>query len=126
MVVECCTQQRSYEKFFGLLAQRFCLLKKEFMDEYVLIFKEQYDTCHHLETHKIRNTAKLFAHLLHSDALSWSVLECIKLNEDDTTSSSRVFIKLLFQELAEYLGIPKLNARLRDPIIAPYLEGIFP
>ena len=28
---------------------------------------------------------------------------------------SRVFIKILFQELAEYLGLPKLNERLKDP-----------
>ncbi|KAK2552305.1 Pre-mRNA-splicing factor CWC22-like protein [Acropora cervicornis] len=43
------------------------------------------------------------------------VLDCIKLNEDDTTSSSRVFIKILFQELAEFMGLPKLNERLKDP-----------
>ena len=42
-------------------------------------------------------------------------MENIRLNEDDTTSSSRIFIKILFQELAEYLGLVKLNARLRDP-----------
>ena len=29
--------------------------------------------------------------------------------------SSRVFIKILFQELAEYMGLPKLNERLKDP-----------
>ena len=28
---------------------------------------------------------------------------------------SRVFIKILFQELAEYMGLPKLNERLKDP-----------
>lgn len=43
------------------------------------------------------------------------VLEVIKLNEDDTTSASRIFIKVLFQELSEYLGLPKLNDRLKDP-----------
>ena len=32
-----------------------------------------------------------------SDAIEWGVLSVIKLNEDDTTSSSRIFIKILFQ-----------------------------
>jgi hypothetical protein len=32
-----------------------------------------------------------------------------QLNEDDTTSSSRIFIKILFQEISEYLGLPKLK-----------------
>jgi len=126
MVVECCTQQRSFEKFFGLLGQRFCLLRKEFMEQYVIIFKEQYDACHHLETNKLRNTSKFFSHLLYSDAIPWTVMENVRLNEDDTTSSSRIFIKIMFQELAEYLGLQKFKTRLKDPIIAPYLEGVFP
>jgi hypothetical protein len=45
----------------------------------------------------LRNVAKLFAHLLANDAISWGVLGCIRLTEDDTTSSSRIFIKYLFQ-----------------------------
>jgi hypothetical protein len=31
------------------------------------------------------------------------------LNEEETTSSSRIFIKILFQEISEYLGLPKLK-----------------
>ena len=46
---------------------------------------------------KLRNVAALFAHLLATDALPWSVLSCIRLTEEDTTSSSRIFIKYLFQ-----------------------------
>ncbi len=41
--------------------------------------------------------AKFFAHLLATDAISWEVLAAIRLTEDDTTSSSRIFIKILFQ-----------------------------
>lgn len=41
-------------------------------------------------------------------------MHCIHLNEDETTSSSRIFIKILFQELSEYMGLPKLNERLKD------------
>lgn len=43
------------------------------------------------------------------------VLRCIRLTEEDTTSSSRVYIKNLFLELAEFLGLTKLNNRLTDP-----------
>jgi len=38
----------------------------------------------------------------------------IKMNEDDTTSSSRIFVKQLFLEIAEYKGLPKFNERLKD------------
>jgi hypothetical protein len=50
-----------------------------------------------LETNKLRNVAKLFAHLMAQDAVSWGVLGCVRLTEDDTTSSSRIFLKYLFQ-----------------------------
>ena len=45
--------------------------------------------------------AKFFAHLLHTDALPWGLMEYIVITEDETTSSSRIFVKILFQEIAE-------------------------
>ena len=50
----------------------------------------------------------------------WSVSISVQDNSPLTSFSlfhicSRVFIKILFQELAEYLGLPKLNERLKDP-----------
>lgn len=97
MILDCCAQQRTYIKFYGLLAQRFCLISKVYQEPFEQIFKEVYDTCHRLETEKLRNVARLFAHLLFSDAISWEVLSHVHLNEDETTSSSRVFVKILFQ-----------------------------
>jgi pre-mRNA-splicing factor CWC22 len=63
----------------------------------------------------LRNVAKFFGHLLFTDAISWEVLSCVRLTEDDTNSSSRIFIKILFQELAEYMGLKKLNERIKEP-----------
>uniref|UniRef100_A0A672FLD2 Pre-mRNA-splicing factor CWC22 homolog n=1 Tax=Salarias fasciatus TaxID=181472 RepID=A0A672FLD2_SALFA len=126
MILDCCAQQRTYEKFFGLLAGRFCLLKKEYMESFEAIFSEQYDTIHRLETNKLRNVARLFAHLLYTDSVPWSVLECIRMSEETTTSSSRIFVKILFQELCAYMGLPKLNQRLKDITLQPFFEGLFP
>ncbi|XP_077304241.1 pre-mRNA-splicing factor CWC22 homolog [Lithobates pipiens] len=126
MILDCCAQQRTYEKFFGLLAGRFCLLKKEYMESFEVIFKEQYETIHRLETNKLRNVAKMFAHLLYTDSIPWSVLECINLSEETTTSSSRIFVKIFFQELCEYMGLPKLNARLKDMTLQPFFSGLLP
>ena len=90
------------------------MIDKKYIGPSQNIFKEQYNTCHRLETNKLRNISKFFGHLLHTDAISWEVLENIRLNEDDTTSSSRIFIKILFQELSEYMGLMKLHDRLND------------
>ena len=60
-------------------------------------FGKQYSVIHRLETNKLRNVSNLFAHLLSVDAISWGVLQCIRITEEETTSSSRIFIKFLFQ-----------------------------
>ncbi|KAL3855231.1 hypothetical protein ACJMK2_014451 [Sinanodonta woodiana] len=126
MILDCCAQLRTYEKFFGLLAQRFCQIDKKYITPFQTMFAEQYNTIHRLETNKLRNVAKFFGHLLFTDAISWGVLSAIRLNEEDTTSASRIFIKILFQELSEYMGLPKLNERLKDPTLQEYFEGLLP
>lgn len=126
MILDCCAQQRTYEKFYGLLAQRFCQLKKEYAEPFEHIFLTSYDTIHRFETNKLRNVAKFFAHLLFTDAIPWTVLRHIKLTEEDTTSSSRIFIKILFQELCEFMGLSSLNERIKDPTLQEAFDGLFP
>ncbi|XP_053606485.1 pre-mRNA-splicing factor CWC22 homolog [Plodia interpunctella] len=126
MFLDCCAEQRTYEKFYGLLAQRFCNINRIYIGPFEEIFKDSYSTAHRLDTNRLRNVSKFFAHLLFTDSISWEVLDCVKLNEEDTTSSSRIYIKILFQELAEYMGLKKLNDRLQDPTLQSAFSGIFP
>jgi MA3 domain len=95
--------------------QRFCQINKIYIEPFQQIFMDTYSTVHRLETKMLRNVAKFFGHLLFTDAISWEVLSCVRLTEDDTNSSSRIFIKILFQELAEYMGLKKLNERIKEP-----------
>jgi pre-mRNA-splicing factor CWC22 len=126
MVIECCSQEKTYGKFFGLLAQRLCMVQRVYAEGFETMFYEKYITVHRLETNKIRNIARLFAHLLANDAVRWDLWEYVRLNEEETTSSSRIFLKYLLQELAEHLGTKNLSARLMDPSIAEHTAGLFP
>ncbi|XP_052135755.1 uncharacterized protein LOC127754316 [Oryza glaberrima] len=126
MLLECCSQERTYLRYYGLLGQRFCMINKVYQDNFEKCFVQQYSMIHRLETNKLRNDAKFFAHLLGTDALPWHVLAYIRLTEEDTTSSSRIFIKILFQELSEHLGIRLLNERLNDPNMQDSFDLIFP
>ncbi|XP_011701446.1 PREDICTED: pre-mRNA-splicing factor CWC22 homolog, partial [Wasmannia auropunctata] len=78
MVVDCCAETRTYEKFFGLLAGRLCAINKMYITPFEQIFKDAYHTIHRLDTNKLRNVSKFFAHLLFTDSISWSVLSCVK------------------------------------------------
>lgn len=126
MLLECCSQERTYLRYYGLLGQRFCMINKIYQEFFDKCFVQQYSMIHRLETNKLRNVAKFFAHLLGTDALPWHCLAYIRLTEEDTTSSSRIFIKILFQELAEQLGILLLNERLNDPTMQESFDSIFP
>ncbi|KAE8801244.1 pre-mRNA-splicing factor CWC22 [Hordeum vulgare] len=126
MLLECCSQERTYLRYYGLLGQRFCMINKVFQENFEKCFVQQYSMIHRLETNKLRNVAKFFAHLLGTDALPWHVLAYIRLTEEDTTSSSRIFIKILFQELSEHLGIRLLNERLNDPNMQESFVSVFP
>ncbi|KAK2441553.1 pre-mRNA-splicing factor CWC22 protein [Trifolium repens] len=126
MLLECCSQERTYLRYYGLLGQRFCMINKVHQENFEKCFVQQYSMIHRLETNKLRNVAKFFAHLLGTFALPWHVLSYIRLTEEDTTSSSRIFIKILFQELSEHLGIRLLNERLNDPTMQDSFESIFP
>lgn len=124
MLIECCSQERSYLKFYGLLGERFAKLNPIWSDAFLSSFATVYGNIHRLETNRIRNVAKFFGHMLSTDALPWSpALNGIQLTEEGTTSASRIFLKFLFQDLAEFFGCPKLLSRFYS---TTDFEGIFP
>lgn len=126
MILECCSQERTYIKFYGLIGERFCKLNRVWCENFEEAFANYYDTIHRYETNRLRNIARFFGHLLASDAISWAVFSVIKMNEDDTTSSSRIFVKILMREISESMGLPKLTERFKDPTLQQYFAQLFP
>ncbi|CAF3980029.1 unnamed protein product [Rotaria magnacalcarata] len=126
IIIDSCAQRRRHEPFLGLLGQRLRLLKSEYVEYFEKAFHDQCDVAHHFENVKLKNVGKLFAHLFLTNSISWTVLRCIRLTDKDTTSSSRTFIKVLFLELFQFLGLTKLISRLMDPAVLRHLEGLFP
>ncbi|OJT13434.1 Pre-mRNA-splicing factor CWC22 [Trametes pubescens] len=126
MIIECCSQERSYSTFYGLIGERFCRINRIWFDCFEQAFREYYETIHRYETNRLRNIARFFGHLIATDAVSWNVLDCIKLTEDDTTSSSRIFIKIMFNEVTESMGLKTVAERFKDPEVRMSCRGMFP
>lgn len=126
MIVECASQERTYEKFYGMIGERFCKINRMWSDLFEEGFAHYYETIHRFETNRLRIIAQFFAHLLASDGIGWHVFTVVKLNEEDTTSSSRIFIKILFEELLASLGQKAVVERFKDPMLQDSLSGIFP
>ncbi|CAJ1430558.1 unnamed protein product [Effrenium voratum] len=126
MLIDCCAMEKMFNRFFVLQAERLCRLNPIYQDNFTEAFGVQFNTVHRLETNKLRNIGKFFAHLLYTDAIPWSIWAQVKISEETTTSSSRIFIKVIFQELSEQWGIKKLVDRLREEELKPFFVGLFP
>ncbi|KAG8759597.1 pre-mRNA-splicing factor cwc22 [Serendipita sp. 396] len=126
MVIECASQERTYSRYYGLIAERLCKLNRVWFDCFEQAFATYYDTIHRYETNRLRIIAKLFGHLLATDSISWTVLQVIKMNENDTTSASRIFVKIMLQEMNESMGIKTLAERFKDPEVRQNCNGLFP
>jgi pre-mRNA-splicing factor CWC22 len=126
MVVESCGEAKTYVKFYGLIGERLARVNRLWLDLFEQSFVKYYETIHRYETNKLRNIARFWGHMFGSDAIGWHVFSAIHLNEEETTSASRIFIKILFQDIAENIGMAKLQARMSDETLQPSLQGIFP
>lgn len=118
MLVDCCAQQRTYERFYGMLIERFCRLRLEYQQYFEKLCQDTYSTIHRIDITKLRNLARLIAHLLSTDAIDWKILADMKMTEEDTTSSGRIYIKYIFNELVEAMGMVKLHSRVTDPWVS--------
>lgn len=136
MIIECCSIERTFEKYYALLAERFCFLRVEFRICFDELFAKHYALIHRFETNKIRNISKIFAYILHNNAMDWNIFSYITLTEQDTTSAARIFIKILFKELSELMGINLLKEKILNELnnnnktnnnnVNSALSGIFP
>jgi len=126
MIIECCSQERSYSSFYGLIAERFSKLNRVWTESFEEAFNNYYTTIHRYETNRLRNIARCFGHLFGTDSISWMAFDCVKINEDDTTSSSRIFVKIMMQEMMESMGLKVLAERFKDPEVKRGCEGMFP
>jgi pre-mRNA-splicing factor CWC22 len=126
MFIEGCIHESKYSRFFGLLAQRFCQLDELYKGHFERAFIEHYRTIHRFSTNELRNLARFFSHLFYTEAIDWELLRHVQLTKDTTNASSRIFLKIFFQELSESMGVATLKERLGEDDLQPSLEGIFP
>ena len=126
MIIECCSQERSYSTFYGLIGERFCKLNRVWTECFESAFGTYYGTVHRYETNRLRNIARFFGHLFATDSVNWAVFDCVKINEEDTTSSSRIFVKIMMNEMMESMGLKTLAERFKDEEVKRACEGMFP
>lgn len=126
MVIKCCAQEKIYSKYYGLIGENLAVINKSWAEVFQALFKENYQNCHRYETALLRNIGAFWGHMFASDKIGWECLSVIKLTEEDTTSSGRIFIKFIYQRMVDELGDKKLNERISEDYIQPFIRGLFP
>lgn len=46
MMIECCSQERTWLPYYGLIAQRFCMLHRRWQGAFTECFETNYNTIH--------------------------------------------------------------------------------
>lgn len=126
MVIECCSQEKTFTKFYGLVGERLCKLNRIWSENYEVCFRNYYDSIHRYETNRLRNIARFFGWIIAADGVSWACFSAVHMTEEDTTSSSRIFIKILMTEMKERLGMKELVKRFNEPTMQEYYVNMMP
>lgn len=126
MIVETCSQEKIYNKTYGAVASRFCYKSRFWRDLFQESFRHYYEIIHRYDTNQIRNIATLFGFILADDGLDWEAFEVVHMNEEESTSSSRIFMKILFEEMKQEMGVKKMVERFQEEYLQPYLVNLFP
>ncbi|KAH3898996.1 U2-type spliceosomal complex subunit CWC22 SCDLUD_004417 [Saccharomycodes ludwigii] len=126
VIIKSSSQETTYSKFYGILAEKLCNTHSSWQKAFKEIFIENYNNCNDYEPNQLRNIGKFWGHLLATDYVGFEVFQCIHMNQEETTPAGRVYIKFIFQELVADLGVKELKEMLEEPYIQPYISNMFP
>eukprot|EP00172_Hildenbrandia_rubra_P001489 Plantae.Rhodophyta-Hildenbrandia_rubra.ctg2047.p1 GENE.Plantae.Rhodophyta-Hildenbrandia_rubra.ctg2047~~Plantae.Rhodophyta-Hildenbrandia_rubra.ctg2047.p1 ORF type:complete len:648 (-),score=85.50 Plantae.Rhodophyta-Hildenbrandia_rubra.ctg2047:98-2041(-) len=126
MLIECCSQEKTFLSYYALIGRRFCSLSDVYRNCFAETFALHYATIHRFDRRKIRNIGSFYASILATESLPWSVLQPVRLVEEETTSSSRIFLMVVFQQLAKEMTAKGLKRVLFREELAPFVRGLFP
>lgn len=112
MLIECCSQEQTYVRYFGQLAQRFCSLSGQAREQFGVSFCRSVKQIHRYNISNLRNVARLYGHLFSSDSISWESFSLVRLSLRDTNASMRIFLKVLFQSISYNISVEWLRRRI--------------
>lgn len=95
--------------------QCFCIMNDLIVESLEFIFRQSFLIIHLYNPNKLINFAKFFAQLLYSDSISWTVFSTVQLTESETTYSSIIYLKIIFNELITHMGRDNVKERILCP-----------
>ncbi|XP_051960008.1 nucleolar MIF4G domain-containing protein 1 [Xyrauchen texanus] len=120
VLMDCCLQEKSFNRFYAVLAEKFCSHDRRFQMTFQFSLWDKFKDLANLSSRSFSNLVQLVTHFLHRKCLSLSILKAIEFGELDKPKVKflkQIFMKLLGETEPEDLvnifgrisGIPKLG-----------------
>ncbi|KAI5104645.1 nucleolar MIF4G domain-containing protein 1 isoform 1 [Silurus meridionalis] len=120
VLLDCCLQEKSFNVFYAVLAEKFCMHDRRFQMTFQFCLWDKFKEMATLSSSSFTNLVQMVTHLLTKNSLSLSILKAIEFGELDKPRVKflrQVLSKLLQQTQEEELvqmfsrisGIPNLG-----------------
>jgi nucleolar MIF4G domain-containing protein 1 len=108
VLMECCGNEKSYNKFYSHLASRIIEHQPQCKFTFQLAFWDTFKLFNELKPRKAANLAKLLFHLVvHSKALKFNVLKAIELSSPEELGETElIFATIFFSSIFEHFDDP--------------------
>jgi nucleolar MIF4G domain-containing protein 1 len=113
VLMECCGNEKSFNKFYGHLASRICEFQPQCKFSFQLAFWDAYKQFDTMDTRKAANLAKLLFHLVAVDqALKpLTAIKTIDMSEDEIDETALIFLTIFLSSIFDYFDDPlQVNA----------------
>ena len=108
VLMECCRNEKSYNKFYGHLAARICEFQPQSKFSLQLAYWDIFKQFGSIGARKGANLAKLLFHLVvtHRVLKILPVIKTLDLSDDDMDESTLIFLTILFSSILEHFSEP--------------------
>jgi nucleolar MIF4G domain-containing protein 1 len=116
VLMECCGNEKSYNKFYSFLASRICEFQPQSKFTFQLAFWDIFKQFDELSARKAANLAKLLFHLVAvNPSLKLNVLKAIDMASiDELPESGVIFLTIFMSSILEYYDDPSDVSQLFD------------
>jgi nucleolar MIF4G domain-containing protein 1 len=114
VLLECCTSEKTYNKYYSHLAGRICEYQVQCKFSFQLAFWDTFKQLDQMAARKVANLAKLLFHLVavHS-SIKLNVLKTIDMSApEDMDESTIIFLAIFLSNVLEYFESPADVSRL--------------
>lgn len=107
VLMECCGNEKSYNKYYGHLANRICEYQPQCKFSLQLAYWDAFKQFDSMDARKAANLAKLLFHLVatHQTLKLMTVIKALEIDED-MEEAGMIFLTILLSDIMEYYDDP--------------------